>query len=198
MKTKNSALNRGHTDTKKGSSVSKIKIHHERVETSQEIAPPLLSDKYSYVLRYIKAKNYKNVMAGCKTLKKWEEQNKFKFGFIPLGDLQMPTNIDPAPAVKDPIHLHKKLKTSGKLNFVGAQVEVTSQIKPDVWEQLLNTQYWDTQLPLLICHGFPLDFDRNSVLESHDTNHTSAQNFPQDVEAYLEEEIKFGAIVGPF
>ena len=148
------------------------------------------------MLYVILRQKYKNVTTGCKTLKKWEEQNKFKFGFIPLGDLHMPTSSKPASLIKNPIQLHKKLKTLGKQNFIGAQVEVTPQLKPDVWEHLLK-EYWDTQLPLLIRYGFPLDFDRSSILESHDENHTSAKNFPQDVEAYLNEEMEFGAIAGP-
>ena len=39
------------------------------------------------------------------------------------------------------------------------------------------------QLPLLIRFGFPLDFDNKE-------NDTSAKLFPEDVDAYLEEEIR--------
>ena len=57
--------------------------------------------------------------------------------------------------------------------------------------------YWDSQLPLLIRFGFPLDFDRNIPLESHLDTHNSAKNYPNDVRAYLEEK-SYNAILGPF
>ena len=53
-------------------------------------------------------------------------------------------------------------------------------------------------MPYLIRYGFPLDFDRNSKLGKNDKNHTSALAFPQDIDAYLKEEISHGAIFGPF
>ena len=58
--------------------------------------------------------------------------------------------------------------------------------------------YWDTQLIHLLEYGFPLDFNRNSHLSSDSNNHKSAVEFPEDVNAYLQEELKFGAILGPF
>ena len=128
-------------------------------------------------------------MSGCKILKKWDEQNKFKFGFIPLGDLKMPDEYSPSPlgVTKDLITLHKKLRASDQMNFMSVQTHVPSQLNPEVWECLLKN-YWDVQLPLLIRHGFPLDFNRDSILESHTENHTSATEFPHDVQAYLDEE----------
>ena len=50
----------------------------------------------------------------------------------------------------------------------------------------------------MIKYGFPLDFNRNSKLTATDKNHKSALAFPKDVDAYFQEEQKFGAIYGPF
>ena len=50
---------------------------------------------------------------------------------------------------------------------------------------------------LLRC-GFPLDFDKHSVLINNDINHKSATDHVQDVQAYLQDEQQFGAILGPF
>ena len=72
-----------------------------------------------------------------------------------------------------------------------------SQLNPDVWDILLQ-DYWDKQLCSLIRFGFPLDFDRHMSLKSHFENHFSAKTFPQDIDAYLQEEISHGAIIGPF
>ena len=78
---------------------------------------------------------------------------------------------------------------------MGEQINTSSQLNPDVWDAYLH-DYWDKQLPLLIRFGFPLDFDRKNVLLSKEDNHSSAQLFPKDIEAYLDEEIKYGAILG--
>ena len=65
------------------------------------------------------------------------------------------------------------------------------------WENQLQ-DYWDVQLLQLLKFGFPLDFNRASELKHDNKNHTSATKFPADVDAYLSEEIKYGAILGPF
>ena len=46
--------------------------------------------------------------------------------------------------------------------------------------------------------GFPLDFNRNSPSNWEGDSHKSALDHPDDIEAYLQEEIDFKAIVGPF
>ena len=77
------------------------------------------------------------------------------------------------------------------------QIQIQSQLKPDVWQKYL-TNYWDSQLLLLLRYGFPLDFDHNSPLESVEENHSSANQYKKDVQAYLNKEKEFGAMLGPF
>ena len=77
------------------------------------------------------------------------------------------------------------------------QIQIQSQLKPDVWQQYLNN-YWDSQLVLLLRYGFPLDFDYVSPLKSVQQNHSSAIDYTEDVKAYLTEEKDFGAMLGPF
>ena len=50
----------------------------------------------------------------------------------------------------------------------------------------------------LIQFGFPLDFKRGCHLGKFSGNHSSATDFPQDIEAYITEELSHGAILGPF
>ena len=45
----------------------------------------------------------------------------------------------------------------------------------------------------ILQYGFPLDFDKNSPLESNNKNHHSGLAFPKDIDAYINEEIAFGA-----
>ena len=43
-----------------------------------------------------------------------------------------------------------------------------------------------------------LDFDRKCELHSTDENHASGQDYAYDIECYIQEELKHGAMFGPF
>ena len=43
-----------------------------------------------------------------------------------------------------------------------------------------------------------LDFDRNCSLSSSDVNHASALSYESHVDACIQEEVKYGALYGPF
>ena len=58
--------------------------------------------------------------------------------------------------------------------------------------------YWDQQLVDLLAFGFPLDFDHSCPLEATETNHASATAYSEHTDKYLQDEIHFGAIYGPF
>ena len=93
--------------------------------------------------------------------------------------------------------MHEIVRSSRKPNFLGARLPVTSQLNVKVSQSLLK-DYWDQQLLQLLQFGFPLDFNRACPL-SHDAgNHSSANEFPTDVDAYIDEECRYGAILGPF
>ena len=74
---------------------------------------------------------------------------------------------------------------------------MVSNVKIDKWKFHLS-DYWDRQLLDLLEFGFPLDFDTNTVLNSSEENHASAKQFSSHVETYIREELKHGAILGPF
>ena len=58
--------------------------------------------------------------------------------------------------------------------------------------------FWDKQLVDLLEYGFPLDFDRDAPLMSTEENHASAKIFASHVQTYISEELKHGAMLGPF
>ena len=97
----------------------------------------------------------------------------------------------------DPVKLYDITRNEDTFNFMSSQIQVKSQLNPDIWKNFLDG-YWDKQLLYLIRYRFPLYFDRNSKLDKNIKNHKSATMFPQDVDQYLKEEIEFGAIAGPF
>ena len=78
-----------------------------------------------------------------------------------------------------------------------ARIPIKSQLNVKHWEKVL-AGYWDRQLLELIKFGFPLDFNRACELGQYCGNHSSANDFPNDIEAYLNEELSYGALLGPF
>ena len=72
--------------------------------------------------------------------------------------------------MKDIIALHKIVKQSGTHNFIGPQIEVISQLRPDQWQKYLQG-YWDEQLCSLLRYGFPLNFNTESPFKHEITNH---------------------------
>ena len=96
-----------------------------------------------------KTASYKQLIPNCPTLKLWDSQNKFKFGFIPLGDLALPSYVEPTSSMEELIALHAVITSSRDYNFMNKQINIPSQLNPEVWDHQLR-DYWDKQLPLLI------------------------------------------------
>ena len=134
----------------------------------------------------------------CLAYDLWSAQSKVKFGFIPLTDPIMPSRADTSQIkCRDPIELHNEVKKYDLPNYLGARIPVESQLNIHAWESLLEG-YWDKQLLECLKFGFPLGFNRTCPLSHDKNNHKSAVLFPEHVEKYIEDEQKFGAIIGPF
>ena len=80
---------------------------------------------------------------------------------------------------------------------MSAKIPARSQLNVSVWKEELST-YWDQQLLQLLEFGFPLDFNRQCHLRFEGENHTSVTDYPGDIDAYIQEERHFDAILGPF
>ena len=98
--------------------------------------------------------------------------------------------------IEDPIALHLEVKKQAKPNFIGARIPVPSHMNVDVWKQELRS-YWDKQFVEFLRFGFPLGFNCKCELKHTEENHKSAEEFPDDVVAYLKEEVEQKAIYGP-
>ena len=55
-----------------------------------------------------------------------------------------------------------------------------------------------SRLLQLIEFGFPLDFNRNCPLNHETGNHKSVTQFPNDIDVYTAEKLKYDALLGPF
>ena len=95
------------------------------------------------------------------------------------------------------IEAHKIIRTSALPNFMGVRISVSSQLNINAFKSYLS-KYWDKQIVDLLQYGFPLDFARSRILEGTHVNNSSALKFPEHVNSYIETEMKYGAILGPF
>ena len=155
-------------------------------------------DKYDLELRF--KPKYRQRVSEAKhigTFKNWDNQMEDKYGFVPLGDIHVPDRNNKNPSIGNIKFLHETVKNSKNFNFMDSQIQVESQLNPEVWDSYLK-QYWDKQLCYLIRYGFPLDHKEDSPLDHHFKNHNTATQYEADVKAYLKEEIQFGAIMGPY
>ena len=95
------------------------------------------------------------------------------------------------------IEANKIIRKTARPDFMGARIPVASQLKINAWKSYL-TGYWDNQIVDLLQYGLPLDFNQAGLLQGSSVNHSSALKFPDHVQNYIETEIKYGAIIGPF
>ena len=120
------------------------------------------------------------------------------FGVIPLSPLLVYTGPNTSNnQVSDPLLAHKLVRQSGCPNFGGSRIPVDSKLNIKNWRFYLH-DFWDKPLVDLLEHGFPLDFDRGAPLLSTEQNHASAKNFACDVQTYISDELKHGAMLDPF
>ena len=132
------------------------------------------------------------------TKKKRRDRSQFDFGFVPLDEQKLPDTCMVGGATDISLFdLHDLVKQSGVANYMGVRIPIKSQLNVNVWKQEL-VQYWGQQFLQLVEFGFPLDFNRKCPLRCERGNHKSATEFPADIDAYIDEETKFDAILGPF
>ena len=132
------------------------------------------------------------------TFHKWRHQSAFNFGYVPLGDQLMPgVDIMNDAMNLTPIEMHYAVRETNNPNFMLARILVKGQLNVEAWCEHLG-EYWDQQLLQLIRFGFPLDFNRACDITNEPGNHKSAVDYPNDIDAYIAEEQKYDAILGPF
>ena len=136
--------------------------------------------------------NYQSVQDKC------HQQIGDQFGCFPLNyfiTYQGPgIQWDYSP---DVLEAHRLIRASGVPNFLGLRIPVKTNLNVSSWKKHLNN-YFDQQLPDLIQFGFPLDFNRKVQLSSTYRNHASALEYSSHVDHYIQDELKHGAILGPF
>ena len=89
------------------------------------------------------------------------------------------------------------MKATGCPNYQGARVNVLTELNRENWRHLCGN--FRDQILIDYQFGFLLCADRNKIQHNTSTdNHSSAVKFPEDVQAYLNEELMHKAIADPY
>ena len=93
----------------------------------------------------------------------------------------------------------KLVEASGVPNFQGCRIPLETHLNLDVWERLLS-DYHDREVVQFLKFGFPINFEGYLDLQENQvvSNHRGALEFPDQIQHFLDEELSYGAILGPF
>ena len=80
---------------------------------------------------------------------------------------------------------------------MGFHTPVESHLNITAWHLLLP-DYWGQQLLDLLEFSFQLDFNRTTARQSTQDNHTSAQEFSDHIEGYIQEQIQYSGMYSSF
>ena len=102
----------------------------------------------------------------------------------------------PNPRQFDVVQANMAIISSGLPNIWGCRIPVYSRLNIPFFRSLLKN-YWDSNLCELLEFGFPIGLVRDvNVLANR--NHKGAEEYPTDIDKYLEKEGYYNAILGPF
>lgn len=93
--------------------------------------------------------------------------------------------------------LYMKVKSFNLPNFLGAKVEISSDLVHHEWENRLQS-YHDKELCLFLKYGWPLGYHARVIPKTVDKNHPSATAHMGHVEAFIKKELSHKAVIGPF
>ncbi|MCP3887296.1 MAG: hypothetical protein GY702_00265, partial [Desulfobulbaceae bacterium] len=107
------------------------------------------------------------------------------------------TLCDKHRLLKQSMTTYLKAIAAGTNNCVGAKAEVEHKFNIDNWNRYVEVIN-DTSVLKYLKYGFPVDYRANAPPLGSDKNHKSAEDFPEDVDAYVLTELEEGALLGPF
>ena len=93
--------------------------------------------------------------------------------------------------------IYNDVARHGTYNFLGAQRRVPSGLCIDAWRKHLEG-YHDRTLVTFLEFGWPVNFDRDTPVQSTFQNHATGVGYAGDLDFYIETELGHHALAGPF
>ena len=95
------------------------------------------------------------------------------------------------------IELAHRVLRSGVPNRFGCQIPVKSNWNVQLMESLLH-EYEDKEVVNWLRYGFSISREDTINASVSNINHKGATDFPSHVDAHVQSELKWQAIIGPF
>ena len=95
------------------------------------------------------------------------------------------------------MEIYERVSGSGGYNFQRARKRVPSGLRIEEWRRYL-ADYRDRSLVDYLEYGWPINFRRGAVLQSTLINHGSARQHGEHIDFYIETEMGYRALWGPF
>ena len=92
---------------------------------------------------------------------------------------------------------HILASRSDSPNGFGSKIPVHTALKINMWEDIL-LDYHDKMVVEFLKYGWQINYSASQSPHSTMCNHPSALAFPYCIRHYIETELSFGAIAGPF
>lgn len=108
-------------------------------------------------------------------------------------------DVNPEARAQAPefFELYENIKAYSTPNYLGARIPVKSGLNLEAWVIAL-AHYHDKELWQYLRYGWPIGYHKHSPPASLEENHQSATQHLQDVRAFINKELSYGALVGPF
>ena len=96
------------------------------------------------------------------------------------------------------VRIYDAVKQTGVPNCMGARIQLESDLNIQAWERYADMESDEAQLLEMIKFGFPLGYMGPPSNTLHVVNHSSAIEFADQVQSFIDKEVAEGALVGPF
>lgn len=97
----------------------------------------------------------------------------------------------------NPVDLCNRIRNSGCYNFEGCRIPLNTHLNIPLWRRLL-IDYDDVHICDYLEFGWPINYTRDTPPVSTLKNHGSANSYPESLKEYIETELYFKALAGPF
>lgn len=96
---------------------------------------------------------------------------------------------------KDLATIYERVKCSGIPNSIGVRIPVPSGLNLPAWDQLFAYDSRHSEMLDFIRYGFPLGYMGPISHYDQQYNHSTATNFSEHIDQFIEKEISLGGIV---
>ena len=97
----------------------------------------------------------------------------------------------------EPINFHASVYSSGLPNFKGQKLPAPSYMNIVLWHELI-TGYQGIEVVDIFTYSWPHGSVKETLPVTAIKNHKSVQQFSGHIDDYIQKELSYGAIIGPF